>query len=210
MLGLSEREVALFLLNAFLCGVCLGIVYESIRAFKMLCGVKYREQREENESGFFSVIIFILTLFTDVAFWLFAGIVSIILTYAAGGVFRGSAYIAMAVGFLLYYFTLGKVFLGLNIKITSSIRKVIIKIIRFMLKKTRKLRSAIISRYHLTIGGFFDKIKGNKSSGNENEREDGEESVDASENLGGKGGIVYVERGKGYRREGRISFGKRE
>ena len=210
MMGLSEREVASLLFNALLCGICLGGLYDLVRAFKMLCGVRYGEKKDSEDSASLGIALFSLTLVTDLLFWVFAGLASIILTYASGGVFRGSAYVVMACGFLLYYFTLGRAILALNRKITAFLRGLILKIARALLRKASKATGGIISLYHLTIGKIFDKIKDGKSSGNANEREGENGNIDTSETERGKEGFVYVERGKGYRREGRVSFGKRE
>ena len=176
----------------------------------MLCGVKYGGGKVEKERSADFVWTFFVTLLCDLVFWIFAGVVSIILIYAAGGFFRGSAYFGMAVGFLLYYFTLGRAVLALNKIITAFLRRRVYKLATFFHRRSSAMTRAIISLFHLTIGRIFDKIKDSTKSQEANEREGEIEANKASESERGKEGFVDVERGKGYRREGRVSFGKRE
>ena len=210
MPGLSEREVASLLLNAFLCGICLGGIYDLFRAVKMLFGVSYSDGKAENERSTAFIWSFFVTFICDVVFWLFAGVVSIILIYAAGGFFRGSAYFGMVVGFLFYYFTLGRAVLALNKIVTAFLHRKFYKLAMFFRRRSSAMTRAIISLFPLTIGRIFDKIKDSTKSQEVNEREGEIEANKASESERGKEGFVDVERGKGYRREGRVSFGKRE
>ncbi len=212
MIGLTQREVISLILNSFLCGVCFGVIYDFVRAFKMLCGVRYgnRSEDADNEgSRVLAVFLFAVTVITDVVFWVAAGVASIILIYGSGGVFRGLTYFCMAAGFLFYYFTLGSVVLKLNKKLTDIIKKILGRVARAAAKKASGAVGGIISLYHLTIGRIFDKILDSVKHGSEKKQESLSD-VEVGEDERGEEDVVYVDGGKGYRREGRISFGKRE
>ena len=100
MINLSQGERAIILLRSFLCGVALGVVYELIRAFKLLCGVETFDGERKKRRGASAFLSHAVTFVTDVLFWVGSGCVSILLTYACGGFFRGLIYIGIFGGFL--------------------------------------------------------------------------------------------------------------
>ena len=206
MINFSQGDLAIILLRSLLCGVSLGLIYELIRAFKMLCGVEDYVGERKRRTGFFGFLSHALTFVTDIAFWVGSGCVSILLTYACGGFFRGLIYIGIFGGFLAYYFTLGRLILGLNRKIMGKIKKGIAVVARYLSKPVKFIFGRIILLYHLTIGKIIDKIiedrkkRKQSAAGEDIPGEDGE---------CGKEGFVYVGEQTGYRRDGRVSFGQR-
>ena len=158
MIDLSQGDLAIILLRSFLCGVALGVVFEVIRAFKLLCSVEDYDATRRRRTGFLGFLSHAVTFVTDFVFWVGSGCVSILLTYACGGFFRGLIYIGIFGGFLAYYFTLGKLILGLNRKITGKIKKAITAAMPYLLKPVKFIFGRIILLYHLTIGKIIDKI----------------------------------------------------
>ncbi len=209
MIDLSQGELAALLFRSILCGVSFGGIYDIIRAFKMLCGVRYGESEEERTPVRRRVLIYTVTLITDLLFWICAGCAAILLMYSGGGVFRGMTFIGMTGGFLLYYFTLGRLVLKLSRKVTRVLKKLIRCVAIWALKPIKKLFEGIISLYHLTIGKIIDKIIEDSKKKKE-EKQSADESEDKPCDVKcGKEGFVYVDGKTGYRRDGRVSFGPR-
>lgn len=208
MINFSQGELAALLFYSILCGGAFGTVYDIIRAFKMLCGVKY-DKSEEKASVGSSVLIYVVTFITDVIFWIGVGCAAILLMYSSGGVFRGMTFLGMAGGFLLYYFTLGRLMLNLNRKLISILKKLIWRFVTLVQKPIKKMFAGIILLCHLTIGKIIDKIIEDRKKKRE-EKQNVEEFEDETCPAGcGKEGFVYVDGKTGYRRDGRVSFGSR-
>ena len=206
MIDLSQGDLAIILLRSFWCGVALGGVYEIIRAFKLLCGVEDYDGERKKRAGFLGFFAHAITFVTDLAFWVGSGCVSILLTYACGGFFRGLLYIGIFGGFLAYYLTLGRLILGLNRKIMGKIKKVLTVAMPYILKPFKFIFGRIILLYHLTIGKIIDKIIEDRKKRKEALVEDDPPAEDGE---CGKEGFVYVDGQTGYRRDGRVSFGQR-
>lgn len=209
MIDLSQSELAALLLRSILCGVFFGGIYDIIRSVKMLCGVRYGESEEEKTPAGRRVVIYTVTLITDIVFWVCAGCAAILLMYSSGGFFRGMTFVGMTGGFLIYYFTLGRLVLKLSRRVTSFLKKIIRRAAILAVKPIKKLLDGIISLYHLTIGKIIDKIiEGSKKKREEKQSADEGENEPCVADLG-KEGFVYVDGKTGYRRQGRISFGSR-
>lgn len=205
MIDLTQSELAIILLRSISWGAALGVIYELIRAVKLLFGVEDFSGERRKKVGFFAFFSHALTFMTDIAFWVGSGCVSILLTYSCGGFFRGLIYVGLFGGFLTYYFTLGRLILGLNRKITGKIKKAVTVVAPRILKPVKFIFGRIILLYHLTIGRIIDKIiEGRKK------RRSASIEVDtlAEDAERGKEGFVYVDGKAGYRRDGRVSFGQ--
>lgn len=196
MIDLSQEQLASMLISSFLCGVLLGVVYEGIRFLKLLCTPQGKHLRLAR-----SVILHILTFLTDLAFILLYALVAILLTYRiSGGVFRGMVYIGMTSGFALYYFTIGK----LTLKISRGLAKLIKKTVKMLLKLVytpiRAIFLLIVKLYTLTIGKIIGKI----ICSIKQKREKRKATSSSAET---PPALVESREEKGYRKEGRISFG---
>ena len=206
MIEITQSEVRQLIWRALICGGALGLFYDVIRFIKLFCGVRYGERAEYRRKSVCTAH-FILAFFTDVVFWVAVGILSIALIYSAtGGIFRGVTYICLAIGFVAYYFTLGRLVLFLSkktVKLARRILKAVVKVLRIPLSFALK---GIISLYHLTIGKIIGKIKDRIRT---KKKLLDSESADAVENFdeGGKEDFVYVNGKTGYRRTDRINFG---
>jgi len=217
MIDLTQLDLTELLIRAFFVGVMLGVVYDAIRMIKMLFGVRYNCLQEMSEMRLLKrITVFIITFILDLAFWIFAGIVSIILNYhIAHGIFRGMVYLGMSFGFVLYNLTLGRLMISVNTFLVSKVKKLIKKLLNLLFVPVKAVFFAIISLYHLTIGRFIDKIimkikivKERRYSkiDSENLLNDKDLSADANDKV--KEDYVYVDGKIGYRKSGRISFGK--
>ena len=196
-----------WLLSSFLWGIALGLLYTLICALKMLCGIDYSDRRPLKKHMIRVIFEHAITFVFDLLFWICVGVLSVLLIYQmGGGFFRGMTYIGMAAGFGLYYFTLGKLLIPIIEKTVKAVKKLLYKVLRLLLFPIKKIFSAIIALYRLTIGRILGKIKESlalrriASKGGELEI-----SSQGSE-LGGEEEFVYVDGKNGYRKSGRISF----
>ena len=207
MFDLTQGELAILLLRSFLCGVSLGLIFEAVRAVKMLFGVPYGDERV-SETGKRGTFLFIFTFITDLIFWTGAGCTAIILAYSGGGFYRGMILLGIGGGFLIYRVTLGRLLLRINLTLTTAIKRLAIKMMPLMLKPLRIIFGWIISLYHLTMGRIIDKIIEDRK--NKSETRDAVEcDAPADMDEDRKEDFVYVDGNKGYRRAGRVSFGRR-
>ena len=119
-------------------------------------------------------------------------------------------YACMAIGFVIYYFTLGRLILKLNSSIVSFSKKLLNKLVALMLLPVKKAVKGIIYLYHLTIGKIIGKIKEEWRLSRAKKRERAQEEFEALSDgvlSDGKEDLVYVDGRTGYRKSGRVSFG---
>ena len=209
MINLSQETLIVLLIGALFCGVALGVFYDVIRTVKLFFGIR-AEDFAKKKTAF---VTHFVTFFFDFVFWTTAGMLSITLLYGVGGgIFRGIAYFAMAVGYLVYYFTLGNLVRVLSEKFVVLLKKILSGIFKFLLVPAKKFFGGIIFLYHLTIGRIIGKIKETLYSRREKRRVVETEIADSSEKeeLGGKEELVYVDGRTGYRKDGRVSFGTKK
>ena len=210
MIDISQDTLLRLLIRAFLCGVVLGLVYESIRAFKMLCGIRYDRGSRIKRGRVRAVFEYSVTFFCDVIFWLIAGATSIILMYhSAKGIFRGMTYLGLASGFLFYYLLFGRFMLKLNGKIIGFVRSSVKKAFRLISVPAKKIIRLAISLYHLTIGRLIGKIKEERKKRHEAEFAAVSENSTYEEEHERKEDYAYALGNAGYKGQGRVSFGRK-
>ena len=200
MIDLSQRELAILLLLSMALGAVLGVLYDCLRALRAI----FSSQKTGKGRRALSYAV---TFVTDIAFWLTAGVSSVVLLYGfCGGVFRGMIYLGITMGFLLYSVSLGRVVRALLFLGIRLLKRGIGMLIHLLSVPIRALSRGIISLYHLTIGRFLGKIKGMMKKARAKEpKQNGD--IDADEKLEGREDFVYVGKQAGYAREGRIRFG---
>jgi len=134
-LEISVSEQAIVFLNSLCFGVALGVIYDLFRIIRVAFPMG-------------KIIVFI----EDLLFLISAGLFSFIfiLTVNSGRI-RIFLLIAAAIGFILYYFTIGKLIL----KSAQSI----IKIIKFILSKILSPFAKICSIIQRKIKKIFKKLK---------------------------------------------------
>lgn len=196
MIDLSQEQLLSMLLSSFLLGVLLGVVYEGIRLLKLIC-----TSREKKCRSVRLVILYTLTFLTDVAFALLFALTAILLTYKiSGGIFRGMVYIGMISGLALYYFTVGRLTLKLSSRLASLIKKAVKILLKLIFTPIRAIFLLIFKLYTLTIGKIIGKIGCSiKEKRMRKQAELIREAEAPAQN--------ESREEKGYRKEGRISFG---
>ncbi|MBQ8408865.1 MAG: spore cortex biosynthesis protein YabQ [Clostridia bacterium] len=207
MIDLTQTQLLMLLLYAFLTGAALGVLYDCIRALKMFFFVSYSRTEMPPLSRMRRAIAYAVTFLTDLIFWIAAGLASVILLYSVDGIFRGMIYPIIAIGFLAYYLTLGRLVLRLSERLVALVKALLKKLFFILLLPLRAICRAIISLYHLTIGKILGKIKEKIKTAREKRAELAAQTVQAEDSACGKDDLVYVDGKTGYKREGRISFG---
>ncbi len=161
MIDQSQEILMSLLAYSFILGVLLGMVYDVIRFVKMLFGVRYgREADKMRTCGALTVFLFVLTFIFDFLFCILISVVAVSLTYSmSGGVFRGMVYIGLFGGLILYYFTLGKLILKINARLTGFIKKLLVKIAKIVFVPIKGVFFLLVKCYRLTIGRIVGKIR---------------------------------------------------
>lgn len=210
MIDIPQELLFSLLLKSLLCGGILGVFYDILRAIKMLLGVRYGECSEFSSLGG-RAVVFIVTFITDLVFWVTAGLLSIALIYSVGdGRFRGMTYIALALGFLVYYLTLGRLMLKVSAFLVKILKKAARRLIGLILAPIKLILRLIISLYHLTIGRIIGKIIVAVAASRQRRREAALVSIaETSEEAGGKEDLDFADGKHRYSKEGRIDFGRR-
>ena len=206
MIDLSQKALLALLIKSFLSGVALGVFYDLIRAFKMFFGVRYTRPTEKGSVAL-RVVAYAVTFLTDILFCVVFGVASILLMYGVGGgVFRGLTYLGLVGGMLLYYFSIGRLMLRVSEAVVDFIKKAFLRAARMLSVPFVRIGRGAIFLFHLTIGNFIGKIKEGRA------RKKARAQIDLVEeevlDNGGKEEFVYVDGRNGYKRDGRISFGR--
>lgn len=207
MIDISQSQIAIWLARSVILGIALGVFYDAIRFIRIFFGVQYCLKNACKKGGMIRAMVkHTVLFFTDIIFWLCAGICSVLLTYMmGGGVLRGLTYLGMAIGFSAYYLTLGRLVLKINLKIVSGIKKLLRAIFKILIFPIKFAIHVLISFYHLTIGKILGKIircivaARKKAADTEKLPEDTD--------LGEGEDLVYAQGSMGCRKKDRVSFG---
>ncbi|MBP3376111.1 MAG: spore cortex biosynthesis protein YabQ [Clostridia bacterium] len=182
------------LLAAIMCGIALGVLYEGIRFVRLIIAPSHRRLCVR------WVASQIYTFLTDFLFIIIFAATAILLTNKiSGGIFRGIVYVGMGAGFCIYYFVVGKLTRPLIEKIANISKKIIKKLLKLIIIPLRAIFLLIFKLYTLTIGKKLCKIidSVNKKRVQKQSTAELPELPSAEEKC--------LE--KGYKKEGRISFG---
>lgn len=109
---------------AFICGAAIGVFYDFLRITRVFLGYHYiseksivlqsrfvkrfsvKNNQEVRKHFYFKAILF----FEDIIFLTVSAVIFVLLLfYGNDGIFRSAAFIAFILGFVVYYFTLGKI-----------------------------------------------------------------------------------------------------
>ena len=181
----SMSELSLMFLYSILLGFFLGASYDIIRLTRIAVGVKYGTSGEKNYSfakysligkffyskeknpsrkkhSFLPVFIFL----GDVTFCLFSSVaIAIFIYYFNSGEFRAFVLFGAALGFIIYYFTLGKMVIYLSERIIFIIKLVSLYLLffvsypfYFLFDKIKRIICIIIQKNILIIRKLYDII----------------------------------------------------
>ncbi len=149
---ISQLSFVLLALYSFGFGIVLGVIYDVVRIFRVILGAEYGKDNKKKidyrnvelpiiKKKAYSVrldkiskkILGVYTAITDILFVTLCGIVTVLVAYAYNsGRVRVVMLLGLLIGFLLYYFTFGKLVMRLS------------QLIDFL------LRSALVYLYEIT------------------------------------------------------------
>ncbi len=142
-------------------GIFLGIFYDIIRFSRAVLGITVASPFKHGKRSFSAVIGYIFVVFTDLVFFLVAAAIMASFFFLTGdGRMRGYGLFGALLGFLAYYNTVGRLFIGAITYIIAFckriIRLILVPIKRFfMLFKGLSARifdmpivKAVIARYN--------------------------------------------------------------
>ncbi len=139
-----SREAFLpFLVFSFFIGIILGAIYDVFR-------IRRKAARKAGKRR----LDFVLTLFEDVVFCLFASVCMILATYKLYfGIPRWYAYASLALGFFLWQKTVGRLVMKLSDKIIDLISRAFSfvkrRAVKPVLSRIKKLTKKITAKFRL-------------------------------------------------------------
>ena len=158
------------LLASFLLGVGMGVLYDCIRIQRVLFGI-CRYTKAANAPAFCPTFLKVqkkragkgkeiikasFLVLQDVVFCLAAGIlVSILLFYRNDGVFRGFVLIGAALGFVAYYFTVGRLVISASEYIVFAIRTAFLYVVYYVSLPFIRLGRFSVER----VGGAIQRAR---------------------------------------------------
>lgn len=140
-----------------LLGAFFGVVYDAMR---FLCGIVTLKTEGKYHRAT-SAFVFVLTLVTDLVFFVFCGAAaSIFLFYTNDGIFRLSSIVTVICGFCLYRVTLGKIICALLNFLRKILKKIVIfslKTIAFPVKSVYNILVKVSERFSGSESGSYSK-----------------------------------------------------
>ncbi len=151
------------LLNAFLGGVLLGAIYDTMRLSRVFLGVCHytdispgwkacspfaKKISNKKIPPVFATVLFVIQ---DFCFCLSAGIlIAILLFYGNNGNFRGFVPLGLLAGFLLYYVTIGKLLIKVSEYVIFTIKIAVLYVI-FYLTRPLLLLAHLLGTWYSAI-----------------------------------------------------------
>ena len=178
---ISQLSFVLLAIYSLCFGVILGMVYDVIRVVRVLLGSERAENKKilkKNLREIYLPIIkrkaypqknrivrkkalFVFVALGDVLFAVFCGAVVVLIAYAYNdGRVRSVMLIGLLIGFLIYYFSVGRLVMMISELVTFVIRAVLVYLLEMIRCATVKLRKVI---KNIKIRIKKDKKKGAKN-----------------------------------------------
>ncbi len=149
-----QEKIALILLYSFILGAVLGLIYDFFRIKR----IAYNLNKNKIKKMMENTIVF----FEDITYWLICSVfVCVFLFYINSGRARGISLFVMLSGFLVYYFTVGKLVVRCSERIIELFYKMLRKIysifIRPLLIILKLLCKITVYRLYLYIFTLIKK-----------------------------------------------------
>lgn len=169
---ISPLSLSFLLLYSFVFGAFLGVFHDANRIVRIFCGVHYSEKRFKSlyarrlpivhrslsvkeTKGLRKGALNLLIFFQDILLFLVGAVGLVILHYEYNsGRFRFFSLLAMVVGFLLYYFTLGKLVMFFSEAIVFVIKATFLIVFDCILRPIRAI-GRFLSKNLKKIGIFY-------------------------------------------------------
>ena len=173
---ISQFGFILLAVYSFLFGILLGVAYDIIRIQRVLLGVEYRSKKQRinyrdielpiiKKKAYFEQkavskgILNVYIALGDILFVTLCGVITVLVAYAYNsGRVRVIILIGLLVGFLIYYFTIGKLVMKLSELIAFLLRSAVLYVWEIASFPVRKFVEYIGNKKQKT-----DKKKGAKN-----------------------------------------------
>ena len=126
-----SQQLSTFIIS-FITGAFLGAIYDGVRILRCIFGVRYYNRNKtfvfnkikiRKKQGLTQLNENILIFVTDILFFMFSGItIAIIVYYVNSGIVRWYILLLCLLGFLAYYFTVGKLVIRIADRVATVIR----------------------------------------------------------------------------------------
>ncbi len=190
-----QGETLLLILRSFLSGVILGVVYD---VFSTVL-----KDPPPDAKRHIKIIFSCLLFVCDFLFCVCCGVTALLLMYYSNrGFFRAIVLPIMFLGFVCFRVSLGRLFR----KLVRFVCGIILKLLKILLVPLKFIKSKLILLYHLTIGKILAKIVLRVRTEREERRLRAQQSAVQNTPEIPQEDFVYVGKGAGYKRNGRIKF----
>lgn len=191
-----QGETLLLILRSFLSGVILGGVYDVFAtALK-----EVPADAKKTTKIIFSCLLFVF----DFLFCVCCGATALLLMYYSNrGFFRSIVLPVMFIGFISFRVSIGVLFR----KLLRVVYGLILRLLKILLIPLKFIKSKLILLYRLTIGKILAKIVLWVRTVRESRRlRTMQAAVQDTPEIQKEEDFVYVGKGAGYKRNGRIKF----
>jgi len=123
------------ILISFATGIILGVIYDVVRIVKCLLGIKYSKSQSElwfkslnlnKRDSHSNIKEHVVIWITDIIFFIISGVViAISVYYSNNGVARWYMLASVVIGFVIYYFTIGKIVIRIS-NVASQLIKTVV------------------------------------------------------------------------------------
>lgn len=170
MLVYQQREFLIFVLHSFLCGAFLGAVYDFFRISRILLGITISYPKSADRLYRISYPVIgkisvrsvasgraagVLLFFSDILFSLIAASSVLVVTFFRNdGKIRAECLFITAVGFLLYYVSIGRLTMLFSSYIAFLIR-LLSAYVKFVIMLPLRIIYGIVKKMILCLCGFI-------------------------------------------------------
>ena len=161
MPGIYEAPYFLLTLRFSILGVFLGLVYDVFRIRRIAWSLQSVDKKESSAAGTFGRFLSklraadtVLIFFEDIVFFIFSSVSVILMHYVVlQGIIRAYSVFCVGLGFVIYYFTLGR----LTVRFAEIIIAFIERILSFIFRHTLLPAIKIFKKLFSLIYVKFDE-----------------------------------------------------
>lgn len=174
---ISQLSFVLLAIYSFLFGILLGVAYDVIRIQRVLLGVEYKTGKRRinyrdielpiikkkaylKHKNISKGILNVYIALGDILFVTLCGVMTVLVAYAYNsGRIRAVILICLITGFVIYYFTVGKIVMRLSELIAFLLRSAILYMVAIFSFPIRKTVECIRKKTDKKKGAKNDKRK---------------------------------------------------
>lgn len=165
---ISMSQAALSAALSVLLGIFLGAIYDVIRFLRVVFGVTVASPFKRGNHSPRAVLGYVFVILGDLLFFIVCAVLMSVFFFLTGdGRMRGYALVGAFLGFLLYYNTVGRLFIGAVTRIKALLKKLlkfafrpVVKFFKFLKKIcSRIFELPIVKGTRTRYNNYIDKRK---------------------------------------------------